>query len=178
MSGYVQLRNPVTKLWTRVNLRTGRVVGRRARPYKCPRRAFKTSPEVTRFWPSNHHYAKGLTLASGERVAIDALILPAVRKLNRLGYVTDFSCQGDQTKADHQYVKVVHGGYLSLAKGSFPQSLIDAATKAGFKITPRYFSASQDVVGPGSRDAEARARWVCTANRRFVRVLQRWAQSK
>jgi hypothetical protein len=134
--------------------------------------------EVKKVWPSNHHPARMLTLPNGERVAIDALILPAVRKLNHLGLRTDFSCQGDQRKTDHQWRDGGHfvlGGYLSLAKGSFPQSLIEAATRAGFYIEPRYLSVVREAVGP---DLKLRDNKLRANNRRFIRLLQRWADGK
>ena len=45
---YVQLKNPVTKNWVRVNTRTGKIVGRRKQPYSCKRyKADSSSDDVS-----------------------------------------------------------------------------------------------------------------------------------
>lgn len=36
MKGFVQLKNPITGKWVRVSLKTGRIIGVRVKPYRCP----------------------------------------------------------------------------------------------------------------------------------------------
>lgn len=120
-------------------------------------------------WPAQRHPYKRLRI-DGEIVIIDELLADVVRALNRAGAQTEFCCQGNH-RADEDQKIGLSGAYITV-KRKLPKSLIDHAQRYGFKASnPRHLYAT-----PPALDLPlARIR---ANNRRFVRMLRKWAESE
>lgn len=81
------------------------------------REAFLDKPDVP-------HAATVIMTSAGPAV-VDAAIADALERLNQVGAITQFSCEGDEDS----------GAYITLSAGKFPHELMAAWENAGFDVS-------------------------------------------